>query len=137
MGFFSSMEIAASGMYAQRFRINVISSNIANADTVQTPEGGPYKKREVIFETKSFKGFPSCLKGVQIADIVRDDSPPKLKYDPSNPLANAQGYVAYPNINPVVQMTDLIDAIRTYQANMSVIRAAKQMAQGVIGLLRA
>lgn len=136
MSFFDGMNIAASGMDAQRLRMNVISSNIANADTVKTEEGGPYKRRDVIFATENTENFSSILKKVKVADIIRDDTPPKLKYDPHNPLANKAGYVAYPNINPVIEMTNLIDAMRSYQANISVLDAAKQMASGAIGILR-
>jgi len=136
MSFFDGMNIAASGMNAQRLRMNVISANIANADTVKTKEGGPYKRRDVIFATENTENFSSILKKVKVADIVRDDTPPKLKYDPFNPLANKAGYVAYPNINPVVEMTNLIDAMRSYQANISALDAAKQMASGAISILK-
>lgn len=136
MSIFDSMNIAASGMSAQRLRMNIISSNIANADSVKTPEGGPYKRRDVIFEAKSYGKFSDVLKEVEVADVVRDDTPPKLVYDPNNPLANKKGYVAYPNINPVVEMTNLIDAMRTYQANASVIDSAKQTVQAALGVLR-
>ncbi len=137
MSIFDSMNIAASGMSAQRLRMNIISSNIANADSVKTPEGGPYRRRDVIFETVGYGKFPNLLKEVKVADVVRDDTPPKMVYDPNNPLANKKGYVAYPNINPVVEMTDLIDAMRTYQANASVIDSAKQTVQAALGVLRA
>ncbi|WP_025270278.1 flagellar basal body rod protein FlgC [Hippea sp. KM1] len=137
MSIFDSMNIASSGMSAQRLRMNIISSNIANADTVETQEGGPYKRRDVIFEAVGYSKFSDVLKTVEVKDVVRDDSPPKLVYDPSNPLANKDGYVAYPNINPVVEMTNLIDAMRTYQANASVIDSAKQMIQAALGVLRA
>ncbi len=137
MSIFDSMNIAASGMSAQRLRMNIISSNIANADSVKTPEGGPYRRRDVVFEAKGYGKFSNVLKEVEVADVVRDDTPPKLVYDPNNPLANKKGYVAYPNINPVVEMTDLIDAMRTYQANASVIGSAKQTVQAALGVLRA
>ena len=136
MSFFDGMNIAASGMSAQRLRMNIISANISNADSVKTKEGGPYKRKDVIFEAKDYSKFPSILKKAVVDKVVRDDTPPKLKYDPQNPMANKDGYVAYPNINPVVEMTNLIDAMRTYQANVSVMDSAKQMAQGVIGILR-
>ncbi|WP_035588668.1 flagellar basal body rod protein FlgC [Hippea jasoniae] len=137
MNLFDSMNIASTGMSAQRLRLNIISANIANADTIKTQEGGPYKRRDVIFEATPYDDFGNVLKKVKVADIVRDDTPPKLVYDPSNPLANKDGYVAYPNINPVVEMTNMIDAMRTYQANASVIDSAKQMIQAALGVLRA
>ncbi len=137
MSIFDSMNIASSGMSAQRLRINIISANIANADSVKTPEGGPYKRRDVIFEAVGYGKFSNILKEVRVADVVRDDTPPKLVYDPNNPLADKNGYVAYPNINPVVEMTNLIDAMRTYQANASVVDAAKQTIQAALGVLKA
>jgi flagellar basal-body rod protein FlgC len=136
MSFFDGMNIAASGMQAQRLRMNIISANIANADSVKTKEGGPYKRRDVVFESEGYEKFSDVLKRVKVADVVRDDTPPKLIYDPHNPLANKDGYVAYPNINPVVEMTNLIDAMRTYQANVSVVDSAKQMAQTALSVLR-
>ena len=136
MGFFDSINIASSGMNAQRLRMNIISANIANADSVKTKEGGPYKRRDVIFEATGYSKFSNILKKVKVADIVRDDKPPKMIYDPSNPMADKKGYVAYPNINPVVEMTNLIDAMRTYQANISVMDSAKQMAQAALSVLR-
>ncbi len=137
MSVFDSLNIASSGMSAQRLRMNIISANIANADSVKTKEGGPYKRRDVLFESVNYGKFGDVLKEVKVADIVRDDTPPKLVYDPSNPLANKDGYVAYPNINPVVEMVNLIDAMRTYQANASVIDSAKQMVQSALSVLRA
>ncbi|WP_022669666.1 flagellar basal body rod protein FlgC [Hippea alviniae] len=137
MSVFDSLNIASSGMSAQRLRMNIISANIANADSVKTKEGGPYKRRDVVFEAVNYDKFGDVLKEVKVADIVRDDTPPKLVYDPSNPLANKDGYVAYPNINPVVEMVNLIDAMRTYQANASVIDSAKQMVQSALSVLRA
>ncbi len=137
MGFFDSINIASSGMSAQRMRMNIISANIANADSIKTKEGGPYRRKDVIFEATNYSKFSGILKKVKVADIVRDDTPPKMVYDPSNPMANKDGYVAYPNINPVVEMTNLIDAMRTYQANVSVMDSAKQMAQAALSVLRA
>ncbi len=136
MSFIDSINIASSGMSAQRLRMNIISANIANADSVKTREGGPYKRRDVIFKSQDYTKFPDILKEVEVADIVRDDTPPKLIYDPSNPLANKKGYVAYPNINPVIEMTNLIDAMRTYQANVSAMDSAKQMVQASLNVLR-
>jgi len=132
MSFFGSLAVASSGMEAQRLRLDLIASNIANANTITTPEGGPYKRKDVVFESEKFSKY---LEGVKVADIVRDDTPPKLVYDPSNPLANAQGYVAYPNINPIVEMVNLLDATNSYQANISAFNAAKQMAQSIISVL--
>lgn len=132
MSFFGSLAVASSGMQAQRLRLDIISSNIANANTITTPEGGPYKRKDVVFESEKFSKY---LAGVKVADVVRDDTPPKLVYDPTNPLANSKGYVAYPNINPIVEMVNLLDATNSYQANISAFNAAKQMAQSIIGVL--
>ncbi len=136
MSFFDGIEIASSGMRAQRLRMNIISANIANADSVKTKEGGYYKRRDVVFKAEDYSKFSDILKQVSVDNVVRDDTPPKLVYDPHNPLANKDGYVAYPNINPVVEMTNLIDAMRTYQANTSVVDSAKQMAQAALSVLR-
>ena len=164
MSFLSSFDINGYGLSAQRFRINVISSNIANANTTRTDEGGPYRRREVVFKAFNFDKVlnskieedsdfaPFCdpleegdeemeakppVMGVMVDKVVRDDSEPKMKYDPSNPDANAQGYVAYPNINPVVEMADLIEATRAYQANVAAFQSVKAMATSAIDILRA
>lgn len=162
MAFLSSFDINGYGLSAQRFRINIISANIANANTTRTDEGGPYKRREVIFKAFDFnellnkklgednnllkyedpldedelgKEPKPPLMGVYVDKIVRDDSKPKLKYDPSHPDANTDGYVAYPNINPVVEMSDLIEATRAYQANVAAFNSVKTMANSAIGML--
>ncbi len=127
-----AFDIAASGLSAERFRIDIISSNIANSDTIKTAEGGPYKKRSVIFQAVPFQNY---LSKVKVEDVVRDDSPPKLKYDPSNPLSDKNGYVHYPNISPIIEMTDMVEAMRAYQANASVIDAAKSIAKNTLAIL--
>ncbi|WP_457564892.1 flagellar basal body rod protein FlgC [Caminibacter sp.] len=164
MGFLNSFDISGYGLSAQRFRINIISENIANADTTRTPEGGPYRRKEVIFkavpfeeqlnqaldETARFHHYENPLdepgddyavakppiETVVVDKVVRDDSKPILKYDPTNPDADANGYVAYPNINPVVEMADLIEATRAYQANVAAFQSAKNMAQNAINILQ-
>ena len=165
MGFLNNFDISGYGLSAERFRINVISENIANANTTRTPEGGPYRRKEVIFkavpfneilnkeveDSSDFYGYENPLnedgeydikakppiETVVVDKVVRDDSKPILKYDPTNPDANAKGYVAYPNINPVIEMTDLIEATRSYQANVAAFQSAKSMAQSAIGILEA
>ncbi len=147
MGFLSDFNISADGLSAQRTRINIISSNIANAQTTRTPGGGPYRKKEVVFKAVNFnnrlKGAMSGtgnandgIMGVEVSKIIRDDGPFKMKYDPSNPDANAKGYVAYPNINPVIQMANLIEATRSYQANVAAFQSAKNMANSALTLLQ-
>ncbi|GMT43262.1 MAG: flagellar basal-body rod protein FlgC [bacterium] len=127
-----AFEIAASGLSAERLRMDIISSNIANSNTVKTEDGGPYRKRSVVFEAVPFKNY---LSKVKVADVIRDDNPPKLKYEPNNPLADKNGYVKYPDINPIIEMTDLIEAMRAYQANSSVIDAAKSIVKDTLSVL--
>ncbi len=163
MAFLSDFDISGYGLSAQRFRMNVISSNIANANTTRTSEGGPYQRREVIFKAHNFdkalndelKDSNNMLKyenplddsflqenanpaimSVVVDKVVRDESAFKMKYDPSSPDANKEGYVAYPNINPVIEMSDLIEATRAYQANVAAFQSAKAMAQSAIDILR-
>ncbi len=163
MAFLSDFDISGYGLSAQRFRINVISSNIANANTTRTSEGGPYQRREVVFKAINFdktlnneiKNNNNMLKyenplddsisqenanpaimSVAVDKVVRDKSDFKMKYDPSHPDANKNGYVAYPNINPVIEMSDLIEATRAYQANVAAFQSAKSMAQSAIGILQ-
>jgi flagellar basal-body rod protein FlgC len=163
MAFLSDFDISGYGLSAQRFRMNIISSNIANANTTRTSEGGPYRRREVIFKAFDFdkmlnqkiadqnnlleyenplddpylqeKANPAIM-SVAVDKVVRDDTKFKMKYDPSHPDANKDGYVAYPNINPVIEMADLIEATRAYQANVSAFQSAKSIAQSAIDMLR-
>lgn len=164
MAFLSSFDISGYGLSAQRFRINMISSNIANAQTTRTEEGGPYRRREVIFKAfdfnevlnqklgennnllkysdpldeESYEKEPKPpIMSVYVDKVVRDDSELPLKYDPSHPDANEEGYVAYPNINPVVEMADLIEATKAYEANVSVFQGSKTMANSALSMLQA
>ena len=161
--FLSSFDIAGYGLSAQRVRVNTISSNIANAQTTRTEEGGPYRRKEVVFRAINFNDqFNKALGGMTKSDsyedpldegdfgkkvnpaimsvivdkIVRDDSKPKMKFEPNNPDADAKGYVAYPNINPVIEMADLVEATRSYQANVAAFQASKDMANSAISLLQ-
>ncbi|GAA7664663.1 flagellar basal body rod protein FlgC [Helicobacter pylori] len=159
--FLSSFDISGYGLSAQRLRANLISSNIANANTTRTSEGGPYRRQEAVFKAFDFneilnqkiaqnhqitpyedpldEGDDNLLipiTSVVVDKIVRDDSEPLMKYDPSHPDANAQGYVAYPNVNAVVEMADLVEATRAYQANVAAFQSAKNMAQNAIGMLQ-
>ncbi|WP_413289010.1 flagellar basal body rod protein FlgC [Bdellovibrio sp. HCB337] len=136
--FFTGMRISGSGMAAQRMRLNTISSNIANINTTQTPEGGPYRRKDVVFESmpdaKSFgeivspTAANSNFQRVQVSDIISDQKAPLLKYEPDHPDANEEGYVAYPNINLMEEMTNMIQASRSYEANVSAMQATKDMA---------
>ncbi|MEF3191811.1 MAG: flagellar basal body rod protein FlgC [Campylobacterales bacterium] len=163
--FLNSFDISGYGLSAQRFRIETISSNIANAQTTRTDEGGPYRRRSVVFKAIDFdahlnrqieknalfhtyenpldeaiglnKWAKPPIMSVVVDKVVRDDKGVKMKYDPSHPDANKDGYVAYPNINPVVEMSDLIEATRSYQANAAAFQSAKGMAINAIEMLRA
>ncbi|MDR0454296.1 MAG: flagellar basal body rod protein FlgC [Deferribacteraceae bacterium] len=131
MSFFSVIDTAATGLSAQRIRINVISSNVANAKTTRTEEGGPYRKKNVIFEQVlhgQHKG------GVKVQKILPDFKPPMLVYEPSHPDANEEGYVAYPNINPIEELVNMLEASRSYEANVTIVNTAKQLAQQAIGI---
>ena len=135
MNFFSALDISASGLDSQRTRMNVIASNIANINVTRTPGGGPYRRKEVIFQTTPPKSFAKELQnsligqGVEITKIFEDDSPFELRYEPNHPDADKGGYVAYPNINIVKEMTNLISASRSFEANVTVIQTTKDMAQ--------
>jgi len=136
--FFSGFRVSGSGLSAQRTRLNAISSNIANINTTRTPQGGPYQKKHVVFgaipDAKNFgqilssKDPRSHIDRVQVLDIVTDNGSPILKYEPNHPDANAEGYVAYPNINLMEEMTNMIQATRAYEANVSALQSAKDMA---------
>ena len=128
--------IAANAMSANRQRINTIASNIANAQTTRTPEGGPYKRRDVVFQQTNVQegAFRSALdkaavKGVRVSEVVIDDSAPRQVYDPSHPDSNESGYVAYPNISPVTEMVNMVTASQSYKAAAEVVNVTKSMAQ--------
>jgi flagellar basal-body rod protein FlgC len=131
------LEIASTGMAAQRLRIQLIASNVANSETTRTKEGGPYRRREAVFETKDM-GFSGALAsaGVKIASIHTSQEPFLTRYEPSHPDADADGVVKYPNINPVEEMVDLTEASRSYEANIAVVRAAKAMSSSALEILR-
>lgn len=136
--FITGMRISGSGMSAQRTRLNAIASNIANINTTQTPEGGAYRRKDVVFEaipdSKNFGDIVSSTQGgdgfqrVQVTDVLPDRRAPILKYEPDHVDANAEGYVAYPNINLMEEMTNMIQASRSYEANVSALQASKDMA---------
>lgn len=137
MDFFSSMNISSSALSAERTRMNLISSNLANANATRTPEGGPYKRKDAVFaSTPVESGFSRALdsaagqggRKVAIQQIIEDSNPPRMQYDPAHPDANLQGYVAMPNVNVIEEMADMINATRTYEANVTAVQAAKSMA---------
>lgn len=152
MGLFSSINVAASGLSAQRTRLDVISNNIANADTTRTPEGGPYRRSRVILRPRVQQPYwkspflPKSMnngvgQGVRISEIEKDlDSDPRLVYDPTHPDAiksgPREGYVEMPNVNVVDEMVDMISASRSYEANVAVVEGSKSMFQNALNIGR-
>src|SRR5579884_1476955 len=150
MSIFSAMRTSASGLTAQRLRMDVISNNIANAETTRTAEGGAYRRQEVVFAPKETGQVPFFnllrgdartgnvpgleTEGVQSVGIVEDKSPTRKVFDPGNPDANPDGYVEYPNVNVVTEMTDMLSATRSYEANVTVFNAVKAMAQRALDI---
>lgn len=152
MGLFSSINVAASGLTAQRTRLDVVSNNIANADTTRTPEGGPFRRSRVIFRPRVQQPYwrspflPKNIdngvgQGVRISEVEKDtDAKPRLVYDPTHPDAIKTGpqkdYVEMPNVNVVEEMVDMISASRSYEANVAVVNGAKSMFQGALNIGR-
>ncbi len=135
MGLLKTIDVAVSGMVAQRLRIGVIASNLANADSTSTPEGGYYKRRDVHFKAVLLDK-QNQVYGVVMDKIVKDNRPPIIKYEPENPDADEDGYVKYPNIDPAEEMTNLIEASRMYQANVNVANNAKNLVNLTLDILR-
>jgi flagellar basal-body rod protein FlgC len=138
MNFIDALHISASGLTSQRLRMNVVSSNIANSHTTRTPEGGPYKRKDVVFSShpvrNSFQDMMNSqisdkLSEVRVVDIIDDPTPPVLKYDPQHPDADAKGFVRLPNINMIKEMVNMMSATRSYEANVTAVKATKNMAQ--------
>jgi flagellar basal-body rod protein FlgC len=125
-------EISSSGLYAQRKRLDVIASNLANLETTRTENGEPYRRKMVVMSTKPVEGFDevlrSRLKGVEIDDIVEDDAPFMKVYNPGHPDADEQGYVLKPNVDLIVEITNMLVAKRNFEANVTAVRSTKQMA---------
>jgi flagellar basal-body rod protein FlgC len=142
MNFFG-FDMTASGLTAQRLRMDVIAANMANVNTTRTPQGGPYVRKMVVFEEKLNEAmqipFPSAqdsLGGVRVSEIVQSDEPPLLVYDPQHPDADENGYVAMPNVNIVHEMTDMMSATRAYEANLTVLNLSKSMFQRALNVIR-
>lgn len=141
---FGAIDAAASGMTAERLRMDVISNNIANVNTTRTAEGGPYKRQLVLFQPRSDQNsFSQVLSqqmvagdGVRVTGIVKDNSPTRRVYDPTHPDANRDGYVEMPNVNIVAEMVDMITATRAYEANVTSVNAAKSMAMKALEIGR-
>ncbi|MCC7369082.1 MAG: flagellar basal body rod protein FlgC [Chloroflexi bacterium] len=142
------LKTAGSALTAQRLRMDVIASNLANAEATSTPEGGPYKRERVVFEPKlrdtmsklgeqsSSIASGEATGGVVVRAIVKDDEDPRMVLDPTHPDADADGFVAYPNVDLVTEMTDMLSASRSYEANITIVNVAKSMAQRALDIGR-
>jgi len=143
MDFFTAMEVIASGLSAQRTRMNLVSENLANAQTTQTPEGGPYRRKDPIFQSAPLAvPFDEVLAGsaadavqtVEVTGVVEDTDPPRLVHDPGHPHADANGYVAMPNVHVVEETVNLLMAARAYEAGVTALGSVKAMAERAISI---
>ena len=146
MSMFSMLETSGSALTAERQRAEVTAANLANANTTRTDQGGPYRRKEVVFASPGMLTFRLALNhigslpgpmlpAVRVERVLEDPAPPLLRYEPGHPDANKEGYVAYPAINPIQEMTDLMGAVRAYQLNASAVNASKQMLQQALQIL--
>jgi len=144
MSLFSSLSVSASGMAAERARTELLVENIANAETTRTPDGGPYRRKDAVFESQQVSSpfsavFQSAMDatntGVKVSDVVIDQRDPEKRYLPGHPDADKDGFVSFPRINPAEDMVDLVEASRNYEGNVSAISAVKDMIQQSINLL--
>jgi len=143
MNLFGMLEVSGSALAAERWRAEVVSANMANAETTRTPQGGAYRRQLVVFRARPTPRFPLLLaglhgapqEGVRVDRVVADPTPQPRRYEPGHPDADAAGYVTYPNVNPVLEMTDLLSAVRAYQLNASAVQAAKNMIQQSLQIL--
>jgi flagellar basal-body rod protein FlgC len=133
MSLFKIFDVASSAVSAQSQRLNVVASNLANAESVAGPDGKPYKAREVVFQTQMFGADPASA-GVRVAQVVEDNSAPRKVHDPQNPAADSEGYVTLPNVNVVEEMVNMISASRGYQTNVDVMNTAKSLLQKALQL---
>ena len=142
MNVFDTMQIISSGLSAERVRINVTTSNLANAQTTRTEEGGPYQRRDPIFQSNPMQpgsfgaSLNDAMQSVMVPEIVKDQDPPRLVFDPTHPDANDEGYVSMPNVNMVEEMVNMMQASRSYDANISALRDVMDMAEKALGLGR-
>ncbi|MGA9938490.1 MAG: flagellar basal body rod protein FlgC [Candidatus Acidiferrales bacterium] len=146
MNLFGVLDISGSALTAERERAEIVTSNLANSETTSTPEGGPYKRVQVVFASTRQQASPFSdalasisdlqAEGVRVQQVVADPTPAIRRYDPGNPEADAQGYVSYPNVNPSEEMVDLMGAARSYDLNASAIQATKSMIESSIDILR-
>ena len=136
-----TLAISSSALQAQRLRMDVIAANLANAQSTRTPEGGPYKRRDVVLEAMPGGSFDDLLGAggggaVRVARVVEDEKPPRVVYDPGHPDADPRGYVAYPNVNPITEMVDLMAATRAYEANVAAVNATKRVLEAALSIGR-
>jgi flagellar basal-body rod protein FlgC len=131
MSMLNVFNIAGSALAAQSMRLNTVSSNLANADSVAGPDGQPYRARQVVFAARPVEGGGL---GVRVTGVVEDLAPPRIVYDPKNPAANEQGFVSMPNVNVVEEMVNMISASRAYQSNVEVMNTAKTLMQKTLAL---
>ncbi|MBB5056402.1 flagellar basal-body rod protein FlgC [Granulicella aggregans] len=147
MGPFDMLKISASALSAERQRSEVIATNMANAETTHTDDGGPFRRKEVVFASQGNSSFQTAFASansgstrtggtVRVSQVIDDPTPPVMRYEPSHPDADKDGFVAYPAINPVQEMVDLMGSTRAYQLNASAVSAAKQMIQQSIDILK-
>jgi len=144
MNLFGMLAVSGSALTAERQRAEVVTSNMANAETTRTPEGGPYRRQLVVFQTRRMPRFPLLLagfgagapRGVEVNQVVADSKPALERYQPGHPDADARGYVAYPAIDPVEETADLLGAVRAYELNASAVQSTKTMIQESLDLLR-
>ncbi len=134
MGLISTLRVSSSGLSAERLRMDLIADNLANANTTRTPDGQPYRRKVAIFQP--ITPTPRMPGGVRVAQIAADSTPPRIVYEPGHPDADANGYVAYPNVDIVHEMVDLITASRAYEANIQAFNAAKNMFMRTIDIGR-
>jgi len=142
MSLFTSLQVSASGLAAQRARAEILVENMANAETTRTPEGGPYRRKDVVFST-DLQATPfsavfqnELANGVRVADVTVDDRPPEMRYMPGHPDADSSGYVAFPRMNPAEEMVDLMNASHSYQGNVAAMSAVKDMINKSIDLMK-
>jgi flagellar basal-body rod protein FlgC len=144
MNLFGMLEVSGSALGAERWRAEVVAANMANAETTRTAQGGAYRRQLLVFRAQPMPRFPLLLAhlrksapdgGVRVEHVVADRSPLPVRYEPGHPDADASGYVTYPNVNPVMEMADLLSAVRAYQLNSAAVQAAKSMIQQSLQIL--
>jgi flagellar basal-body rod protein FlgC len=144
MNLFGMLEVSGSALGAERWRAEVVAANMANAETTRTAAGGAYRRQLLVFRAQPMPRFPLLLAGlrqtapdggVRVEQVVADMSPMPRRYEPGHPDADAAGYVTYPNVNPVMEMADLLSAVRAYQLNAAAVQAAKSMIQQSLQIL--